>query len=121
MNEKPILKMKLKDMCFRMTDSEGNIYEFGWDKIYGYEGEVSGVFIRGCSSAAKKADMNTLTLNSGIDSDGINEELVLEVFERKTQGTGLSVKELRKKADDDFAKEIERWRKGEAAWTEEEN
>lgn len=121
MSEKPILKMKLKDMRFRMTDPEGNTYEFGWDKIYGYEGEVSGVFIRECSLAARKADMNTLTLNSGVSFDGINEELVLEVFERKTQGTGLSVKELIKKADDEFAKELEIWRKGEVAWAEEEN
>lgn len=98
----PALKMKLKDMMFRMVDPEGKPYEFGWDKIYGYEGEENGVFIHGCSMSASKADMDTLTLNSGWLDEGINEELELEVFERKRKGSGLTLKQLHRKAMDDF-------------------
>lgn len=98
----PTLKMKLKDMMFRMVDPEGKPYEFGWDKIYGYEGEENGVFIHGCSMSASKADMDTLTLNSGWLDEGINEELELEVFERKRKGSGLTLKQLHRKAMDDF-------------------
>ena len=76
--------MKLANMRFRAKDTDGKIREFGWRDIFGYEGEVCGVFAR-----IQTPDIHDLggdidlTYNSGYGFKGINGDLEIEVFEAK--------------------------------------
>lgn len=67
--------MKLKDMKFRVV-KDGKEHIFGWDAIFGYEGEDCGVFAR-----VQDADDITLTNNSGYGFKGINADLEIEVVD----------------------------------------
>lgn len=72
--------MKLKDMRFRVKQN-GQEIVFGWKQIWGYEGEVCGVFATDKDNQCKGTV--TLTNNSGYGFKGINEDLEIEVFEEK--------------------------------------
>lgn len=70
--------MKLSDMRFKITDKKKNITCIvGWDRIYGYEGEECGVFVRLDESTL--SDL-CLTSNSGYGFEGINEDIDIEVM-----------------------------------------
>lgn len=73
--------MKLADMRFRVI-RDGVPFEFGWNDIFGYEGETCGVFARVASPTRFRDDIR-LTSNSGYGFKGINGDLEIEVFEAK--------------------------------------
>ena len=75
------ITLKLKDMVFRIKDVKGAVHDFGWDSIYGYEGEQCGVFAR----IESDNDDLILTNNSGYGFKGINGDLEIEVFEKKKE------------------------------------
>lgn len=68
--------MKLSEMQFKVTDkTTGESYVFGWEDIFGYEGEswLCGVYARNGWKDIR------LTYNTGDDFSGVNENLDIDV------------------------------------------
>lgn len=78
--------MKLDKFKFKITDKENNSAILTFDDIYGYEGEVSGVFIRGNDETSKdrptiipsKMQYIALNHNGDLKLDGVNGDLDIQ-------------------------------------------
>lgn len=78
--------MKLDKFKFKITDKENNSAILTFDDIYGYEGEVSGVFIRGNDETSKdrptiipsKMQYIALNYNGDLKLDGVNGDLDIQ-------------------------------------------
>lgn len=78
--------MKLDKFKFKITDKENNNVILTFDDLYGYEGEVSGVFIRGIDETSKdrptkipsKMQYVALNHNGDLKLDGVNGDLDIQ-------------------------------------------
>lgn len=78
--------MKLDKFKFKITDKENNNVILTFDDLYGYEGEVSGVFIRGNDETSKdrptkipsKMQYVALNHNGDLKLDGVNGDLDIQ-------------------------------------------
>ena len=64
-------KIKVKDLRLKITDEDSNSILIGFDDIYGYEGEVCGVFL--CGDDKSKFKYDTVNYNSGYGKCGLDD------------------------------------------------
>ena len=84
--------MKLDKFKFKITDKENNNVTLTFDDLYGYEGEVSGIFIRGNDETSEDrptkipSKMQYVALNHNGDSElkGVNEDLDIQYVPEKS-------------------------------------